>query len=188
MVEDRTARQIAFYDRGVGSGWWQKISGLAFGVGLARNVRDCYRFIFENYEAGDRIFLFGFSRGAATVRSLSYFIHLFGILPHSRPELIDKAWRIYKWTPAALLEARAREFIGRHHTMWTTVEFLGCYDTVAALGMPYRWASVLLDNFPGLRHRFHNFDLSPSVVHAYHALAIDDERKTFHPLLWEPIE
>ena len=188
MVEDRTPEQIAFYDRGVGTSKMRLISGMAGGRGFARNVRECYEFIFDNYQSGDKLFLFGFSRGAATVRSLAYFIHLFGILPHSRPELIPKAWRIYQDTNREDREKRAREFIRRHHTMWTTVHFVGVYDTVAALGLPFRAGSVILDGLRGFRHRFHSFDLSPSVEHAYHALAIDDERLTFHPLVWEPIE
>lgn len=187
MVEDRTERQISFYDRGVGTGF-QAVTGLVGGRGFGRNVRDCYEFIFRHFEAKDRIFLFGFSRGAATVRSLSYFIHLFGILPHSRPELIRRAWRIYEKRDPERRRLAAKAFVKRHHTMWAKVHFLGCYDTVAALGLPFRAGSVLLDGLPGFRHRFHNFDLSPSVVHARHALAIDDERKTFLPLLWAPLE
>lgn len=95
MVEDRTSQQISFYDRGLGTGW-RKVSGSIGGAGISQNIKECYEFIFENYEAGDQIFLFGFSRGAATVRSLSSFIHYFGIMPKSRPELIDEAYDIYK--------------------------------------------------------------------------------------------
>ena len=79
MVLDRSPEQIAFYDRGLGTGW-RKITGNAAGRGISKNIRECYEFIFENYAAGDQIYLFGFSRGATTVRSLSGFIHLFGIL------------------------------------------------------------------------------------------------------------
>jgi len=187
MVEDRTPDQICFYDRGVGRGT-AVVTGMVGGRGFGRNVRDCYQFIFDHFQAGDRIFLFGFSRGAATVRSLSYFIHLFGMLPHSRPDLIPRAWDIYKTVrPEARREA-AKEFVSRHHTMWTKVHFIGCYDTVAALGLPWRAASVFLDGLPGFKHRFHSFDLSPAVVHARHAVALDDERLTFHPLLWAPLE
>jgi uncharacterized protein (DUF2235 family) len=185
LVEDRTPRQVTFYDRGVGTGT-RLATGLVGGRGFARNVHDCYRFIFEHYESGDHLFLIGFSRGAATVRSLAYFVHLFGILPHSRPELIPKAWAIYQINDRERREKAAREFVALHHTMWTRIRFLGCYDTVAALGLPFRLGSVLLDNLPGLRHRFHSYELSPSVEHAYHALAIDDERLTFHPVLWKP--
>jgi uncharacterized protein (DUF2235 family) len=184
MVEDRTGEQIAFYDHGVGTGL-RLLSGMVSGRGFSRNVHDCYRFVFENFRAGDRLFLIGFSRGAATVRSLSYFIHLFGILPHSRPELIPRAWSIYRIRDSRRREQKARNFIRRHHTMWSRVHFLGCYDTVAALGLPSQIGSVLLDRVPGMRHRFHRYTLSPSVTHAYHALAIDDMRSTFHPLLWD---
>jgi uncharacterized protein (DUF2235 family) len=185
MIENRTSRQVAFYDAGVGTGW-RKFTGNVGGMGISRNILQGYRFIFEQYESGDRIYLLGFSRGAATVRSLSSFIHHFGILPKSRPELIKRAWKIYKKKDAEERAAKARDLVKRHHTMWATIRFLGCYDTVAALGLPFKTASVLLDGIPGFRHKFHNFTLSKSVEHAYHALAIDDERKTFHPVLWDP--
>ena len=184
MIEDRTPQQIAFYDRGLGTGW-RKMTGNVGGKGISKNIQQCYRFIFENYEAGDQIFLFGFSRGAATVRSLSSFIHYFGILPQSRPELIKQAYGIYKIEDKQERLQTASEFISRHHTMWTRIKFLGCYDTVAALGMPFKLASAILDGIPGFRHKFHNFSLSESVENAYQALAIDDERRTFHPILWD---
>jgi uncharacterized protein (DUF2235 family) len=184
MLEDRTSRQIAFYDPGIGTGW-RKITGNIGGMGISRNIRQCYRFIFENFEAGDQIFLFGFSRGAATVRSLSSFVHYFGILPKSRPKLIKRAYKIYKIRNDEKRKRRADEFVRLHHTMWTRIKFIGCYDTVAALGLPFKFASAILDGIPGFRHKFHNFTLSESIEHAFQALAIDDERKTFHPVLWD---
>lgn len=184
MIENRTAHQIAYYDAGVGTGW-RKFTGNVGGMGISRNIKQGYRFIFDHYEAGDQIYLFGFSRGAATVRSLSAFIHHFGILPKSRPELIDRAWKLYRRRGRDNFEQKAEEFVGRHHTMWARVRVLGCYDTVAALGLPYRWASALVDGIPLFRHKFHNFTLSESVEHAAHAVAIDDERTTFHPVLWD---
>ena len=95
MLEDRTDRQIVFYDEGLGTDW-RIVTGNAFGAGLSRNLLQCYRFIHANYQAGDRIYLFGFSRGAATVRSLASFIHFFGILPRSRPGLIKEAYDLYR--------------------------------------------------------------------------------------------
>ncbi|NUN15247.1 MAG: DUF2235 domain-containing protein [Myxococcales bacterium] len=184
MVEDRSARQVAFYDAGLGTGF-QRVSGSIGGAGISRNIRQCYEFIFRNYETGDRIFLFGFSRGAATVRSLSSFIHYFGILPQSRPELIRRAYCIYKTSRGDKRKREADEFVHRHHTIWARVTFLGCFDTVAALGLPNKSASAILDGIPGFRHKFHNFRLSESVENAYHALALDDERKAFLPVLWD---
>jgi uncharacterized protein (DUF2235 family) len=184
MIEDRTSQQIAFYDRGLGTGW-RKVTGNVGGMGISKNILECYEFLFNNYEAGDQIFLFGFSRGATTVRSLTSFIHLFGILPKSRPELIKKAYKIYKIGNDARREKQAARFVKDHHTMWCRINFLGVWDTVAALGIPIKSISVFVDKIPFFKHNFHNLRLSPSVVNAYHALAIDDERKTFHPALWE---
>lgn len=79
LILDRSRRQISFYDRGLGTGW-RKATGNIAGRGFSKNIIECYEFIFRNFEDDDRIFLFGFSRGAATVRSLAGFIHLFGIL------------------------------------------------------------------------------------------------------------
>ena len=184
MIDDRSSRQVAFYDPGLGTGW-HKFTGSVFGAGISTNILQCYEFIFEHFESGDQIFLMGFSRGAATVRSLSSFIHYFGILPKSRPELIERAYKIYKVEDTGERKTKAREFVDRHHNMWTRVKFIGCYDTVAALGSPFKAMNTLLNSIPGLQHKFHNFTLSESVENAYQALAIDDERKTFRPILWD---
>ena len=183
LILDRSPRQISFYDRGLGTGW-RKATGNIAGRGFSKNVVQCYEFIFQNYEDGDKIFLFGFSRGAATVRSLTGFIHLFGILPRSRGKLIKKAWKIYKITDAKTRKDRAKVFVGLNHNMWAQVEFLGVWDTVAALGVP----STRIDKIVNwiIPHGFHDFSLSACVKHACHALAIDDVRKTFHPVLFRP--
>ncbi len=185
MILDRSSEQVAFYDRGLGTGW-RKLTGNAGGRGFSKNILECYEFIFDNYQAGDKIFLFGFSRGAATMRSLSGFIHLFGILPKSRRELIMRAFKIYRINKDTKRERKAKEFVARHHTMWTKIKFLGVWDTVAALGLPLKSVDVVVDKIPGWKHKFHNFKLSESVENAYQALALDDERRTFHPVLWEP--
>ena len=179
MAENRTDNQIVYYDPGLGTDW-KKITGSLFGRGFSENILDCYRFIFENFEAHDKIYLFGFSRGAATVRSLATFIHLFGILPKSRPDLIKQAFSIYKKKDPI---KQAELFIEKHHTMWCSIEFIGVWDTVLALGIPVKWLSLVLDRF--FPHQFHSLELSPSVKTACHALAIDDERKIFHPSLWQ---
>ena len=184
MVEDRTPKQVAFYDRGLGTGW-RKVTGNAGGMGISQNIMDCYRFIFKNYEAGDSIFLFGFSRGATTVRSLSSFIHLFGVLPKSRKELIKQAYKIYKTRNRNKRDRKAEAFVERHHTMWSRIKFLGVWDTVAALGVPIKSIDIVVDKIPLFRHRYQDLRLSTSVEHAYHALAIDDQRLTFHPTLWD---
>ncbi len=185
MIEDRTDRQIAYYDPGLGTDW-RKVTGSVVGRGFSKNILECYQFLFENFEAEDQIFLFGFSRGAATVRSLSAFIHLFGILPKSRSDLIEKAFDIYKIRNHEIREEKASSFIKKHHTMWCKVKFLGVWDTVAALGLPVKPLSVMLDSlFP---HKFHSFKLSECVEYARQALSIDEERKAFLPVIWDTID
>lgn len=206
MLEDRTDKQVVFYDEGLGTDR-RKVSGNAFGVGFSKNLKQCYQFIFDNYNAGDRIYLFGFSRGAATVRSLASFIHYFGILPKSRPELIKKAYKLYKqgqdevgselinqayklykmgldkdeWED--VLNKEATKFVHEHPNQWAKIEFLGVWDTVPALGVV---ALAGLNSVLGkiLKYNFHDYKLHPSVKNAYHALAIDDDRLWFHPSLW----
>ena len=184
IIEDRTKEQIVYYDPGLGTRG-SKYLGMISGFGISKNIQDCYQFLFENFDSGDQIYLIGFSRGAATVRSLSSFIHYFGVLPKSRPELIKQAYKIYKIEDEMRRKAKADAFIERHHTMWARIKFLGCFDTVSALGVPFKRLSAILDQIPFFQHDFHNFSLSDSVENAFHALAIDDERKTFHPALWE---
>lgn len=185
IIEDRTPSQISFYDPGIGSIRRSPIA-LGSGLGFSKNIIDCYNFIFENYQAGDNIYLFGFSRGAATVRSLSGFIHLFGILPSSRKDLVNQAYKIYKTSNIERRREKAYEFINKHHTMWTKIEFLGVFDTVAALGVGAKLINKFLNWTDCFKHNYHDFSLSQSVVHACHALSIDEERKAFNPVLWEP--
>jgi len=185
MVENRTEKQVIFYDRGLGTGW-RKLSGQVAGLGISKNIKECYRFLFDEYNAGDQVFLFGFSRGATTVRSLSSFIHLFGVLPKSRPELIDQAYRIYKISSADKRNRRAAKFVAKHHTMWCKIRFLGAWDTVAALGIPNRFLHSIMKIVPVFRHDFQDLTLSESVENARHALAIDEERKIFEAAIWQP--
>lgn len=180
MIEDRTSKQIAFYDRGLGTGW-RKFTGKAFGAGLPKNICECYEFIFDNYQARDKVYLFGFSRGAFTVRSLSGFINLFGILPKSRKELIKDAYKIYKIDNEGKRERKAKDFLGKHHTMKCAIEFIGVWDTVKALGIPIK----TLDILNPFKHKFHDSRLCANVSAGCHALSIDDERLTFHPTFWD---
>ena len=188
MLEDRTERQIVFYDQGIGTEG-RKFSSNVGGAGFSKNILQCYQFIYENYFAGDKIYLFGFSRGAATVRSLANFIHFFGILPKSRPELIERAYAIYKTGSkkkgTESLNEEADKFVRQHPNQWASIEFLGVWDTVPALGLPGVVIDTIINLIPQWKHRYHDFTLHPSVRNAYHALSIDDDRKWFHPTIWE---
>lgn len=99
--------------------------------------------------------------------------------------MVDEAYDIYKIKNEEERRSQAEAFIERHHTMWARVKFLGCFDTVSALGFPIKGISSFLNRISFFKHDFHNFKLSKSVENAAHALAIDDKRKTFHPTLWD---
>ncbi len=328
LLEERSARQVVFYDRGVGTGW-RKVTGNVGGAGISNRILGAYRFIHDHYEYGDRIFLLGFSRGATEVRSLANFLEIFQFLPESRPDLIKRAWKIYRtrpplrwwarrriakyrrygvgahrwkvpilwltrrWTDewdlrdpfdvvTALLPERTRfeyrklygqtweeriselkeetrnftseevaEFISNadgffpgqrrlgenpaKDAIWSDVagaswhmyvsgafdntddpaewlrvfrrderaaqflsasgssrmgarypiHFLGCFDTVAALGLPFPRLKALTDRIPGMHHSFHDLTLSGLVTHAYQALALDEARRAFLPEVWK---
>jgi len=178
MALDRSPDQVAFYDRGLGTGF--RYLGAATGLGISRNILECYRFIFENYQSKDKLYLFGFSRGAFTVRSLSGFLNLFGILPSSRPELIAEAYSIYEIDNVDARQKRVEDFKRRHHVMRCPIEVIGVWDTVGALGLPV----PSLQAINPFKSKFHNTQMASNVKHGFHALSIDDERKTFHPTLW----
>ena len=88
--------QVLHYEKGVGTGRFERLRGGAFGLGLSRNVRACYRFVCETYEPGDDIFLFGFSRGAFTARSLGGLLRNSGILRRDQLHQVDEAYRLYR--------------------------------------------------------------------------------------------
>lgn len=172
--------QRAFYHEGVGTGGrLDRIFGGAFGAGLARNVIGCYRFLALNYDPGDRIYLFGFSRGAYTARSTAGMVRNCGLLRDDNLDRLGEAFRLYRdrddvTSPAS---ARAREF-RQAYAYETPIHLIGVWDTVGSLGVPVPipffkpwWA-------------FHDTDLSSTVASAYHAIAIDERRAPFKPTLW----
>ncbi len=186
--------QIVYYHQGVGTGgWWNRMLGGAFGQGLSENVIACYRFLVDNYVepngdgGGDEIYLFGFSRGAFTVRSLAGFIRNTGILKPEHSHRIEEAYAHYRdpgddWHPngpkaVAFREAYARDV--------PRIKCVGVWDTVGSLGVPTRG---LLGNFTRKKYGFHSVGLSGRVENAFHALAIDERRKPFAPTLWELTE
>jgi uncharacterized protein (DUF2235 family) len=210
--------QIACYDDGVGteSSQFLAIPGLAFGFGLKRNVLDLYSFLCRNYRPGDRIYCFGFSRGAFTVRVLAGLISNQGVIdthgktPMGEAELqrlARAAFRAYReryhfgrnpFNPFHLLGRLWRWFrdkaikqydnrTGRTHydpewNLSAPIAFVGVFDTVAAYGLPIdemtrAWEWIFPLSFPDNR-------LSKNIERACHALALDDERHSFHPELW----
>lgn len=208
--DPKTPRQFAFYDDGVGSSSFKPLAllGGAIGFGLARNVRDIYQFLCRTYRDGDRIYAFGFSRGAFTIRVLIGLIMSQGLVKYQGDEgelqrLSKAAYRAYryKYTPVvnyllplrrlrdALIggwaRLRGREPYRREENRAAPeVEFLGLWDTVDAYGLPVDELMRGIDKvvWPGTMR---DLKLDRQVKQAVHALALDDERNAFHPRLWD---
>ena len=175
------AHQLVYYISGVGAGSYaaDRLLGGAFGFGLFHNVIACYRFLAQNYEPGDEIFILGFSRGAYTARSLAGMVGRVGLLTkvalveERLPAAVHRYQR--KDMPEGAFGASVDEF--KHdHCHPATVDFLGVFDTVGALGVP---------GFMRLTPRFHDVQLSSEVRSARQALAIDETRVKFAPTFWE---
>ena len=173
-------QQVVFYDWGVGS-YHRRLLGGMIGLGLAKNIQDCYRFIVHNYDAGDEIFLFGFSRGAYTVRSLAGLLNKCGILPRAEAEKIPSAYRFYKKRRVMPNSDEAEAWRTKRGVACRgEVHFVGVWDTVGALGIP---ESVRA--FTNRRDPFFDSQPGSRVRVARHAVAIDEKRKDFSPTLWE---
>jgi len=181
---DGTIAQLLYYDTGIGSegGLLKRVFDGATGTGISIKILQAYRFVIDNYERGDELFLFGFSRGAFTARSLSGLIRNSGILKVENKHLIPKAYGIYHSRQAAHQprEIEATLFRKTYAIEESTrIKFIGVWDTVGALGNPLFMKSVL-----SRRNQFHDTDLSSKIDHAFHALAIDEKRKNFEATLW----
>ena len=192
---------LLFYGEGVGTGdEADKIFGGALGWGIDKNIQEAYRFLCCNYANGDRIYLFGFSRGAYTVRSLVGLIRAAGILPRAGIRQIPIAYRAYqnakvKFSDKSEIERQniklretdeLMEFRQDLHDRYrdgyheeVEITFLGCWDTVGALGIPDRIPWLPLDRILNRKYQFHNTKLSSKVIHARHALSIDENRQEF---------
>lgn len=176
--------QLLYYDTGIGSegNLFKRIFDGATGTGISKNILQAYRFIIKNYESGDELFLFGFSRGAYTVRSLAGLIRNSGIL---KKEYLDKMQRAYDIYRSRKLEYLPREveatlfrktFAVEEHTQ---IKFIGVWDTLGALGNP-----LFMKRLSRRRNQFHDTKLSSRISHAYQALSIDEKRRNFKPAFW----
>jgi uncharacterized protein (DUF2235 family) len=198
-LELKGAGQIAIYDDGVGTSNFKPLAllGGVFGWGLKRNVLNLYKFLCRNYLAGDQIYAFGFSRGAFTIRVVAGLALNQGLPNFLNETDLDRkaraAYRAYchnkysAWNlqyPFRLLRYLwDKTFYTPCERKISEIEFVGLWDTVAAYGLPIdemtrgvnRWLWPL---------ELPNRDFHPAIRKARHALAIDDERATFHPVLW----
>ena len=183
----RKFQQIVHYIRGVGTRKLERIRGGGFGYGISDNIKEGYQFLVSNYEKGDEIYLFGFSRGAYTARSLAGLIRNLGILKRENLYLVNEAYKHYKnktpeWVPDG---ASAVEFRNQYTWGGETIKFIGVFDTVGALGAPFGMISGwIVEKLFGCS--FHDTQLSSIVESAYHALAVDERRLPFMPTLMTP--
>lgn len=173
--------QLTLYTRGVGSTGiaLQRLVDGVGGVGIDDNILSGYMFWAQNYVPGDEIFIFGFSRGAFTARSLAGFVGSSGLLKRQRLGDVAKAWNYYRTATERSPKGFCSSYGSECHED-VTVNFLGVWDTVGALGIP----SSLLGTFVNDDYQFHNTRPSRSVKVARHALAIDEFRDEFVPTLW----
>jgi uncharacterized protein (DUF2235 family) len=197
--------QLAFYDDGVGTqgNVLLKAAGGAAGLGLKRNVKSLYRQLSRVYDEGDRIFLFGFSRGAFTVRTLAGMIGACGVLKgedfktaRSLHQAVEDAYDAYRAKYDSLLTCAvgrvlrwpdrqtAVDALQRTYPCHTDVRiaFLGVWDTVDAVGLPFALAGFV--NRVLYQFKFPTQELGKAVDRAYHALSMDDGRRSFEPVLW----
>ncbi|HHJ34422.1 MAG TPA: DUF2235 domain-containing protein [Gammaproteobacteria bacterium] len=177
-----TVPQQVFYDWGLGSYHDSLVAGTT-GKGLHKNIMDDYRYIVQNYSPGDEIYLFGFSRGAYTVRALSGLINNCGILKRPDAALIQAAFNHYKKSSAACAPSGVRsiEFRKQHSHRSREIKFIGVWDTVGAMGIPISFLGLFDD-----KDEFYDTRIGRNVRIARHALAIDEHREDFKPTIWEP--
>ncbi len=171
--------QVTFYDQGVGTGnILDKITGGVIGDGLDMNIEDAYRFLVNNFEDGDELFFFGFSRGAYTVRSVGGLIRKCGILRKEFANHFSHAYDLYRVRAGGADSPEAIDFRAKY-SRETDIKFMGVWDTVGALGIPIGLFRVNRD-----RYAFHDVELSSRVKHGYHAVGIDEKRVPFEATLW----
>jgi uncharacterized protein (DUF2235 family) len=177
-------QQIKYYIEGVGTSGskFRRIMDGATGWGLDQNIISAYKFLVWNYVAGDEIYLFGFSRGAYTARSIAGLIRNSGIIRSDDLTLINQAYDIYRnrndeqWRPNGP-EAKAFKEKNSHEA---NIKFIGVWDTVGSLGIPL----TIFRFYNKSKYKFHDTTLSSYVDYAYHALAINEKRYSFKPTLW----
>lgn len=178
--DDNKTPQIVFYDEGIGTG--DKLDGIfggAFGWGIDQNIQDAYRFLSLNYQPNDEIYLYGFSRGAYTVRSLAGLIRCSGLLERNKIRQADSAYKIYRDDDIKPDDKKAIKFRQENSHKDVRITLLGCWDTVGSLGVPDQIPLLPIDEWLNEKYKFHDTVLSSIINNALHAVAIDERKKVF---------
>jgi uncharacterized protein (DUF2235 family) len=180
--------QVAYYHPGVGTlgdptkkglaRKWSVVKGLAFGEGFRDNVLDAYRYLMQHYAAGDKVYLFGFSRGAYTARALAGLLHGYGLLCRGNEGHIPYAWRMYTQKVASQRELNAHTIVTDTTFRDTfshrdfSIHFTGLWDTVSSVG----WITTPL--------RLLDLAQNPTIQRGRHAVSIDERRCFYQDNLW----
>ena len=175
----RVAGLSLYYEAGIQWEEWRRAPDVIMGRGINRQIRRAYGFLASRYRPGDRIFLFGFSRGAYAVRSLAGVIDRVGLVraEHATMRAVRDVYRHYELAPDS---PAARAFARLYCHGEVGIEMVGVWDTVKALGLrlPLLW--MLTEK----RHAFHDDRLGAAIRHGFHALALDETREVYAPVLW----
>ena len=182
-VDGHGIPQVVYYHAGVGTlGFVDRFLGGVLGWGISKNIQETYRFIANNYHPGDELFLFGFSRGAYTVRSLAGFIGTVGLLKNEYLRHVPTAYAYYRLRPEKRERSIQQERLNNLESRTgIPIKFIGVWDTVGALGAP----TPILGSLTSWTLGFHDTRLGKDVQNAYQALAVDECRRPFQPDLWE---
>lgn len=182
-VDTNGVSQFVVYIQGLGTrGRVDRLTGGAIGIGLEANILQAYRAILDNYAAGDELFFFGFSRGAFTIRSLIGFMNRVGIVDKSDDHSLMRMYDVYK-SDIVVRNAELAELLfqgTRRSRPCPPIKFVGVWDTVAAVGIPYPISEYYINR----DNLFHDIRLNTSVLNAYQALSIDERRQSFKPEIW----
>lgn len=180
LVRDEM-RQAVFYNPGVGTvpvpqlhggirTFIRKVRGLGFGYGITDDIKGAYRYLMNTYEPGDRVYLFGFSRGAYTTRAVAGMVYRCGLLGKGNEAMVDYAYKAYRDQFNGDLLAQFRATFSRP----CKIAFLGAWDTVSSVGL---WP----ESFPSTRH-------NPAIEVVRHAVSIDEVRAKFRTNLFGKVE
>ncbi|MGA2672709.1 MAG: DUF2235 domain-containing protein [Terracidiphilus sp.] len=176
--------QLTFYDSGVGTDGnpISDLLGGALGAGLVQKIKQGYTAIAAQYLPGDQIFIFGFSRGAYTGRSLAGMIATSGLptVNQNDPQCLDMAFEAYRnISQRQMLLDTLNETYQMDNAK---IQLLGVWDTVGSLGIP-----ALFGGIDVIQYGFLDTGLHPDVLNAVQALSIDERRLQFQPALWTSV-
>lgn len=182
------AEQLVYYNQGVGTQRGEIVRGGVAGYGIDDEIIEAYTWLIQHFDDGDEIFIFGFSRGAYTARSLSGLISKCGIMKLGAPLSIEQLYARYRLYTAPTIRSLAKSFPkdASIEEQWlinysrpTSIKFIGVWDTVGSMGLPLGSIEAKVH-----KYRFLDTHLRLDNEYAFHALALDEHRKNFEPTFW----